>query len=85
MSPYWSQPHTARLLDQATPTGCKPGHLRHAAAVADLGTLAYALIRAGRSGNAGPVLSAVGGLVTPWPWSYEGDPVGCYTDYFGRV
>jgi hypothetical protein len=85
VSRYWSQPHTARLLDQGTAHWLQPGHLRHAAAVADLGTLAYALIRAGRSGNADQVFSAVGGLVTPWPWSYEGDPVECYTDYADRV
>ncbi|MGP4013493.1 hypothetical protein, partial [Streptomyces sp. 4N124] len=85
VSRYWSQPHTARLLDQGTAHWLQPGHLRHAAAVADLGTLAYALIRAGRSGDAGPVFSAIGGLVTPWPWSYEGDPVECFTEYSGRV
>ncbi|MEV6408798.1 hypothetical protein AB0M58_38665 [Streptomyces bobili] len=85
VSQYWSQPHTARLLDQGMAHWPQPGHLRHAAAVADLGMLAYALIRAGRSGGAGPVFSAVGGLVMPWPWSYEGDPVECYTDYSGRV
>ncbi|MFM9631026.1 MULTISPECIES: hypothetical protein [Streptomyces] len=85
VSQYWSQPHTARLLDHGMAHWPQPGHLRHAAAVADLGMLAYALIRAGRSGGAGPVFSAVGGLVMPWPWSYEGDPVECYTDYSGRV
>ncbi|MGW3127886.1 hypothetical protein [Streptomyces sp. NPDC001123] len=84
VSRYWSQPHTARLLDQGTAYWLQPGHLRHAAAVADLGILAYALVRAGRSGDAGPVFSAAGGLVTPWPWSYEGDPVECYLDYSGR-
>ncbi|MFJ7043315.1 hypothetical protein CTU88_32485 [Streptomyces sp. JV178] len=84
MSQYWSQPHTARLLDQARTRWLGPVHLRHAAAVTDLGTLAYALVRAGRGSDAAPVFSAVGGLVTPWPWNYEGDPVECYTDYSGR-
>ncbi|WNM34734.1 hypothetical protein RKE30_32365 [Streptomyces sp. Li-HN-5-11] len=68
---FWA----VRLLDHGMAHWLQPGHLRHAAAVADLGTLAYALVRAGRSGDADPVFSAVGGLVTPWPWNYEGDPV----------
>ncbi|MFJ3802674.1 hypothetical protein ACIPSJ_41210 [Streptomyces sp. NPDC090088] len=82
---YWAQPHTARWLDQALAHGMPPGRLRHAAAVADLGLLAYALSRAGRMREAGPVFSAVDGLVTPWPWSYEGDPVECYGRYAGRA
>ncbi|MER6248168.1 hypothetical protein ACFYZI_31980 [Streptomyces griseorubiginosus] len=55
MSRYWSQLHTARLLDQGTAHWLQPGHLRHVAAVADLGILAHALVRAGRGGEAGPV------------------------------
>ncbi|CAM5716861.1 hypothetical protein [Streptomyces griseorubiginosus] len=55
MSRYWSQLHTARLLDQGTAHWLQPGHLRHAAAVADLGIRAHALVRAGRGGEAGPV------------------------------
>jgi hypothetical protein len=84
-SRYWSQPHTARLLDQASAHWLRPDRRRHAATVADLGMLAYALVRAGRGGDAGHVFAAVGGLVTPWPWNYEGDPAECFTDYSGRV
>ncbi|MFI8529487.1 hypothetical protein ACIGMX_04380 [Streptomyces aquilus] len=43
------------------------GRIRHAAAVADLGLLAYAFVRAGRAAEAHPVFSAIDGQVTPWP------------------
>ncbi|WP_416979827.1 hypothetical protein [Streptomyces sp. T028] len=84
ISQYWTQPHTGRLLDHALAHWMPPGRLRHAAAVADLGLLAHALSRAGRTREAGPVFSAVDGLVTPWPWGHEGDPVECYAHCAGR-
>ncbi|MEU1516407.1 hypothetical protein ABZ490_30425 [Streptomyces sp. NPDC005811] len=85
ISQYWAQPHIARLLDQALAQWMPAGRLRHAAAVADLGLLAYALSLAGRTREAAPVFSAVDGLVTPWPWGHEGDPVECYAHHAGRA
>ncbi|MFI1565418.1 hypothetical protein ACH4ZX_20600 [Streptomyces sp. NPDC020490] len=80
---YWSQPHVAPLLDQALDHWLRPSHPRHAAVVADLGLLAYALARALRPGDAAPVFDAIGGLVTAWPWGHDGDPVERYT-YWSR-
>lgn len=45
-SHYWVQPHVARWVDQAPATWLNPGHLRQAAAVADLGLLACCLVGA---------------------------------------
>ncbi|MFJ8109111.1 hypothetical protein [Streptomyces sp. NPDC096132] len=83
-SRHWSQPPMPALLDQALTQWLPPGRLRHAAAVADLGLLAYALARAGRRDDAATVFPATGGLVTAWPWGYDGDPVERYT-YWSRV
>lgn len=74
-SRHWSQAHLAPLLDHAVRHWPRPGHLRHAATVADLGVLAYALTRAGRGPEATHVLTATDGLVTAWPWEHDGDPV----------
>ncbi|WBO68941.1 hypothetical protein [Streptomyces camelliae] len=84
-SRYWTQPHVARWVDQALTSWLSPGHLRQAAAVADLGLLAYCLVRAGRTGDARPVFTAIDGLVTPWPWGHEGEPLERYTFYAGRL
>jgi len=80
-SRYWAQPQVARVLDQAASHWPAPGRLRHAAAVADLGLLAYALVRADRVAEARPVFSAIDGLVTPWPWGHDGDAVERYTHW----
>lgn len=81
---YWSQPHVAPLLDQALEHWPRPGHPRHAATVADLGTLAYALARAIRTEDAATVFAATGALVAPWPWGHDGDPVERYA-YWSRT
>ncbi|WP_217212875.1 hypothetical protein [Streptomyces sp. AC550_RSS872] len=73
----------APLLDQALAHWPRPEHPRHAATVADLGLLAYALCRAGRTREAAGVFAATGGLVTPWPWGHDGDPVEHFT-YWSR-
>ncbi|QKZ20841.1 hypothetical protein [Streptomyces chartreusis] len=83
-SRYWSQPPVASLLDQALAQWLPSGRLRHAAAIADLGLLAYALARAGRRGETAAVFSATSGLVTAWPWEHDGDPVERYT-YWSRA
>ncbi|NBM16951.1 hypothetical protein [Streptomyces sp. GC420] len=85
MSRYWAQPHVAPLIDDALEHWPRPGFLTHAATVADLNLLAHALVRAGRTADAAPVLRATGELVTEWPWNHDGDPVERYTYWYGRL
>ncbi|KUO09821.1 hypothetical protein [Streptomyces sp. DSM 15324] len=83
---HWTPQHVARWVDQARrPPWLSPGHLRQAAAVASLGLLASRLVRAGRTGDARPVSATIDGLVTPWPWGHEGEPLERYTFYAGRL
>ncbi|MEV6005183.1 hypothetical protein AB0M29_00085 [Streptomyces sp. NPDC051976] len=72
---HWSRPDAARALDRAVAQWPTPGFLTHAAALADLNVLAYALIKAVRMDEAGTALRAIGGVATAWPWSEEGDPL----------
>ncbi|GAA1083492.1 hypothetical protein [Kitasatospora arboriphila] len=74
----WARADAEAALDRARYwTG--PGGLRHAAAVADLNVLAYALVRANRLREAAGVFAAVGPTVTAWPWSLDGDPLRRFT------
>ncbi|WP_255345602.1 hypothetical protein [Streptomyces chartreusis] len=82
---YWSRPDVAAHLDQALGNLLRPEFLRHAAAVADLNNLAYALTRAGRSVEARPVFRAIRGLVTARPWSEDGDPVERFSQWHTRL
>ncbi|MFJ8364373.1 hypothetical protein [Streptomyces sp. NPDC093984] len=72
---YWTHIHVAQTLDRASRHWTQPSFLNHAAALADLNTLAYALTSAGRDREALPVFRAIGGVVTIWPWRFEGDPL----------
>ncbi|MFE0513943.1 hypothetical protein [Streptomyces sp. NPDC058964] len=72
---HWSHAPAAQALDRAARTWARPGFLHHAAALADLNLLAYALIAAERRSEARPVFEAINGTVTAWPWRVEGDPV----------
>ncbi|MFD9127123.1 hypothetical protein [Kitasatospora sp. NPDC059571] len=76
----WALPDAEAALGRAMADWPTPGFLRHAAALADLNLLAYALGQAGRVAEAGPVFAALDGVVTPWPWGLDGDPV----DEFAR-
>ncbi|HET9169303.1 MAG TPA: hypothetical protein VFN97_07690 [Actinospica sp.] len=69
------QPMIAGMLERARHEWMQPGAFEHAAAIADLNLLAYALLRTSSSDNAGPVFHRLGGLVTPWPWNIDGDPI----------
>ncbi|MEU6329884.1 hypothetical protein ABZ851_21780 [Streptomyces sp. NPDC047049] len=80
----WRRPDAARALDQAAHYWPGPGFLRHATALADLNLLAYALIKAGRTAEAGTTLRATGGVATVWPWSMDGDPLERYAHFHGR-
>ncbi|WP_033220919.1 hypothetical protein [Kitasatospora phosalacinea] len=71
----WSQASAAQALDRAAHTWARPGFLPHAAALADLNLLAYALVAAERRDEARPVFEAINGTVAAWPWSAGGDAV----------
>jgi hypothetical protein len=77
----WSQPRVAATLDRALADWPQPGHLTHAAAVADLNLLAYALLQANRTADAARVFPAIGGMVAPWPWGLDGDPLQQFTHW----
>ncbi|MFI9545800.1 hypothetical protein ACIHAR_18050 [Streptomyces sp. NPDC052016] len=81
---YWEQPQNARLPDRIAAQWLQPGHLRHAARVADLNLLAYALANAGRTEEAGRAFHATENLVCPSPWRHEGDPVERYAHWRRR-
>ncbi|MFK0113227.1 hypothetical protein [Streptomyces sp. NPDC091217] len=72
---HWSQPLVRSVLDRALAAWPSPGFLRHAAALADLNLLAYALVCAERPADAATVFRALDGTATPWPWQCDGDPL----------
>ncbi|MFJ4153021.1 hypothetical protein ACIP10_36405 [Streptomyces galbus] len=69
---YWSQASAAQALDRAVRDWVKP-NFHHAAALADLNLLAYALMAASRRHEARPVFEKLRGKVTLWPWCVGGD------------
>ena len=71
----WTQPPAAAALERAVTEWPRPGFLRHAAALADLNTLAYGLVHAKRTPDAAPVFQLIGGTVTAFPWKLDGDPI----------
>lgn len=72
----WSRPEAVAALERGLADWPRSGYLNHAARVADLNLLAYALVQAKQGGQAGPVFRAIGGLVTVYPWALEnGDPL----------
>lgn len=71
----WTHLVAASALDRAATEWTKPGFLRHAATLADLNLLAYALSQAGRLTEAAEAFRLAGRVVTPWPWQLLGDPV----------
>ncbi|MFJ7249468.1 hypothetical protein ACIQWA_33230 [Kitasatospora sp. NPDC098652] len=73
---HWSSPGAARAVNAALAEWPRPGHLRHAAALADLNLLAFALVQAGRATESAGVFRLLGGTVTEWPWTLDGDPLG---------
>lgn len=82
----WARPDARAALDRALANWPRPGYLTHAAAVADLNLLAYALVKAQRTAQAGDVFRATGGLVTMYPWAREGgDPLLSFGTWQQRV
>lgn len=80
----WTRQRAATVLEEALAQWPKPGHLGHAAALADLNLLTYALIQANRLTDAGRVFPALAGVVTAWPWGLEGDPVRQFAHWLDR-
>jgi len=70
----WTRPDAEAALDRAA-GWTTPGGPRHAAALADLNLLAYALVQAGRLPQAAEVFESLGPTVTASPWQLDGDPV----------
>ncbi|EKX65640.1 hypothetical protein Sipo8835_30775 [Streptomyces ipomoeae] len=76
----WSGHEAARILDRAQDNWAEPGRLTHAAALADLNLLAYALSVAREQSRAALVFRSIAGVVTAFPWGYNGqDPVLAFT------
>jgi len=82
---YWTDVYVTAALDRASQHWTQPSFLSHAAVLADLNTLAYALISADRHREAVPVFRAIGGAVTTWPWRFEGDPLTAFQRAQGRA
>ncbi|MFB8000344.1 hypothetical protein ACFC4G_47290 [Streptomyces sp. NPDC056002] len=75
---HWNTPQAADLLERARTTWPQRTFFSHAAALADLNLLAYALTAANRRRQAAPLFTAIGGSVTSWPWRFEGDPLAAF-------
>ncbi|MQS15772.1 hypothetical protein F7Q99_26775 [Streptomyces kaniharaensis] len=71
----WTHNRATSALDAALLDWPRQGHLRHAAALADLNLLAFALIQAGRVRESADTFELIGDMVTAWPWSVGGDPI----------
>ncbi|MFJ9953138.1 hypothetical protein [Kitasatospora sp. NPDC091207] len=71
----WTNHRATRALETALANWPRAGHLRYAAALADLNLLAFALVQAGRPREGAGVFDLVGDTVTPWPWSLDGEPL----------
>ncbi|MGW1267094.1 hypothetical protein [Streptomyces sp. NPDC002491] len=68
----WEHKEAIEVLETAAATWLRPGHLTHSSRLADLNLLAYALGEARKPALAAGVFAAVGGRVTPSPWSRGG-------------
>lgn len=79
------QPALTRLLDRALRDWPRPGFLSHAAALADLNLLAYALLHTACPESAAPVFQTLAGRVTPWPWNIDGTPVERFALWHQRL
>ncbi|WP_326584030.1 hypothetical protein OG889_36730 [Streptomyces sp. NBC_00481] len=82
---YWRRPDASAALSRAARDWPLPGFLGHAAALADLNVLAYALVKAALMDEAVVVLRATAGMATPWPWNAEGDPFERFSYWHGAT
>lgn len=81
----WAHPPVSTLLERTHQDWSTPGFLHHAAALADLNLLAYALVQAGRLPAAAEVFQLIGTTVTAWPWRLDGEPLGQFTHWRDRA
>ncbi|MGW6937898.1 hypothetical protein ACWGF3_02575 [Streptomyces xanthophaeus] len=82
---HWASAPAVTVLDRAYENWRHPGFLHHAAAAADLNLLAYALVQANRIRHAAEVFPLIDGVVTPWPWVLDGDPLQQFENSRGRA
>ncbi|MGE7438203.1 hypothetical protein [Kitasatospora sp. NPDC001175] len=71
----WASNRATAALNTAVADWPRPGHLRHAAALADLNLLAFALVQAGRVQESTDTFRLLGDTVTAWPWVLDDDPL----------
>jgi len=71
----WSHGPVEAALNRAGSMWIKPGFFWHAAALADLNVLAYALCAANRASEADSAFQILRGRATYWPWHLGGDAV----------
>ncbi|MFG3028854.1 hypothetical protein ACGFZJ_09990 [Streptomyces sp. NPDC048253] len=83
-SSHWNTQDVASTLDKAQNYWLQPGFLRYAAAVADLNVLTFALVASRRFTEAAAAFRAVRGLVTPWPWHIQRNPVEAFASWQTR-
>ncbi|MER6628689.1 hypothetical protein ABT301_10660 [Streptomyces sp. NPDC000987] len=70
----WNEPRAAQEIDAALDGWFRTAAAPHAEALADLNILAFALVRAHRPEDAGPVFERIGRHMTPHPWNMLPDP-----------
>ncbi|MDX6363166.1 MAG: hypothetical protein QOC85_2176 [Streptomyces sp.] len=75
---HWTNAQATASLERAHHAWPQPEFLHHAAALADLNLLAYALMAADWRRQAAPVFEAIGSRVTSWPWQSGGDPLAAF-------
>ncbi|MFD9099337.1 hypothetical protein [Streptomyces collinus] len=82
---FWATPPAKQVLDQAAGHWVQPDVLNHAAALADLNLLAYALVEAGRVDEAADAFRVIDGVATAWPWGVQGDPLRVFSYWHDRL
>jgi hypothetical protein len=83
---HWTRRSEVAALERALTRWPQPGFLTHAAALADLNMLAYALTAADQVPQSAAVFRSIGTVVTPWPWGLDGeDPLQEFTHAQSRA
>ncbi|MEU9040583.1 MULTISPECIES: hypothetical protein [unclassified Kitasatospora] len=81
----WTHNRAVKALDTALHEWPRLGGLVHAAALADLNLLAFALVQAGRPSESGDAFRRIDNTVTAWPWTLIGDPLQQFTYWQSRA
>ncbi|MFJ2008058.1 hypothetical protein [Streptomyces chartreusis] len=82
---HWARVDVQHALDHASEHWHRPGVLTHAAALADLNLLTYALVRARRFDEATRTMNALDGTATAWPWGWDQDALEMFTSWHNRL